>query len=93
MASDETFVLYVVDMYDDDEEKPIDTNPESPTTLKLSVSKSHSVASLKAEVQRQKGYDAASQRLLFLRQVRVFPECFTTFIAPVEMPSITSQQL
>jgi len=64
------FVLYVVDMYEDNEEKAIDMNPDSPTTLKLSVSQSDTIASLKAEVQRQKGFDAASQRLLFLQQVR-----------------------
>jgi len=73
--------LYVIDLFDDDEEKPIEMNPDGPATIKLSVSHADSFASIKSEIRRLKGYAVDSQRLLFLQQPastskrRVTPLC------------------
>lgn len=60
-------VLYIIDMFGDDEDKNIEVDAYAASTLTLRLSDTKTFLDVKSEIERLKGYPITDQRLLFLR--------------------------
>lgn len=67
MIAEEEFIVYVVDLFSETGDAPIELDRKASHVHKFVQSPDNTILDLKEQIEKELGYESGSQRLLFLK--------------------------